>query len=188
MSTEHETETVETPPIETEMVEMSKDELSKLQTALKKANAEAAERRKRLDELEKLETERKEAEMAEIDRLKTQLDQFKGEAEKVKQELAARALSDLRAKIAKDMGLPDSLAPRITGEDEDAMKEDAKHLLEALPKAKTVSATNPGNTATVGETDEQRRARLRPTGDFMFDPEWGLAHGGGVIEKIKKES
>lgn len=55
-------------------------ELDKTRAALKSANRESADRRKRLEELERLEIERKQAEMGELERLKAE--QLKWQAEK----------------------------------------------------------------------------------------------------------
>jgi len=65
------TPTVETPetPAEPSDVEA---ELAKVKAALKAANRESAERRKRLEDLEKADTERKTAEMTELERLKAE--------------------------------------------------------------------------------------------------------------------
>lgn len=43
---------------------------------------------------------------------------------------------EMRRKVAKEVGLPDSLAGRISGEDEKSMLEDAKELLASLPTQK----------------------------------------------------
>lgn len=129
-------------------------ELDRVQKALKEANREAADRRKKLEELEKADQARKDAELSEQDKLKKEVETLRGQATE-----AQRAL--LQRTIAEEVGLPAVFAVRIQGIDRDAMLTDAKAMLEALPKAKPPagSATNPG-AATTGETDEQRRKRL----------------------------
>jgi len=105
--------------------------------------------------LKAAEQKRKEAEMSEIDRLKAQNERTEAELERLR-------TNDTKRRIASEVGLPDLLALRIQGEDEDAMKTDAKKLLEAMPKAVKIKETggNPGSGLIVKETDEERRRRL----------------------------
>jgi hypothetical protein len=70
------------------------------------------------------------------------------EAEIAKREQAeaqakAAQLAMLRAKVAKDAGLPDGLASRLLGETEEELAADAKELLKTLPKP-TPPNTNSG--------------------------------------------
>jgi predicted nuclease with TOPRIM domain len=131
-----------------------KAENDRMAKALKEANREAADRRKKLEELEKAEQARKDAELSEMERLKK-------EAETLRLAAAEAQRTILQRDIAEEIGLPIVFAARIQGADREAMLADAKAMLEALPKAKPPagSATNPGTAAT-GETDEQRRKRL----------------------------
>lgn len=59
--------------------EETKLELERTRIALKAANKEAADRRKRLEELEKADAERKQAEMTETDKLKAELETAKAD-------------------------------------------------------------------------------------------------------------
>ena len=149
------TTTTETPtqPAGKTPVELQA-ELDRVQKALKDANREAADRRKKLEEYEKAEQARKDAELSEVDRLKKEAEALRAEAA-----TAQRAL--LQRSVAEEIGLPVVFAARIVGADRDAMVADAKAMLEALPKAgpPKVSPTNPGG-ATTGETDAERRKRL----------------------------
>ncbi len=61
--------------------EEMKAELERTRIALRAANKEAAERRKRLEELEKAEEARKQAEMTELDRLKAENEALRKQAE-----------------------------------------------------------------------------------------------------------
>jgi septal ring factor EnvC (AmiA/AmiB activator) len=129
-------------------------EVARMEKALKEANKEAASRRKKLDDFEKAEQARKDAELSEVERLKKEAETYKAQA-------AEAQRSVLQRDIAAEVGLPPVLASRLQGADREAMIEDAKAMLEALPKPTTPTgrATNPG-AATQGETDEQRRQRL----------------------------
>ena len=62
---------------------------------------------------------------------------------------------------ADELGLPAVFAQRIVGADREAMLNDGRAMLEALPKgtAPKIEPTNPGG-ASKGETTEQKRKRL----------------------------
>ena len=128
-------------------------ELEKTRAALKAANKEAADRRKRLEELETAETKRKESEMSEVDKLKKAL----AEKEAI---LTSLQRATLQRQAAEKVGLPAVFADRLKGETPDELEADAKAILEALPKAQQPKGnpTNPGANATGGETDTQRLA------------------------------
>lgn len=153
-------------------------ELDAAREALKKANKEAATRRKQLEDYEKSEREREEAELSEMDKLKRRLAETEGE-------LSSLRIMQVKRKVARDVGLPDVLAERLQGDTEDAIKEDAERLLATLPKtpkAPAIQPTNPGANASAGvETAEQRRKRIFQSGVNIYDPARMSQHGGGVI-------
>ena len=133
-------------------------ELEKVRAALKAANAEAAQRRKKLDAYEAEEQKRKEAEMSEIDLLKQKVAESEAVANQLKLESHQRA-------AAEKVGLPSVFANRIQGETLEDMEADAKALFDALPVKPVVKPvvgiTNPGLTGmNSGETAEQRNKRL----------------------------
>ncbi len=130
-------------------------QIDKMEKALKDANREAADRRKKLDAYEKAEQTRKDAELSEAQRLQKEVETLGAQAERTNRELMQRD-------IAAEVGLPAIFAARITGNDKDAMLEDAKAMLSVLPSKPTpsLSATNPGSGQTRSETDEERRKRL----------------------------
>ncbi len=74
MAEDTSTITVETPEPQTSDAEAPdyKAELDKVKAALKAANRESADRRKRLEDLEKADAERKTAEMTELDKAKAE--------------------------------------------------------------------------------------------------------------------
>lgn len=160
----------------------------KLTKALDEERARArdgAKAAKRLAEFEAAEQKRQEAELSEIDKLKKQY-------ASLQDELAAERRNQLKQRIAKEVGLPEALALRIQGDDEEALMQDAKALAAALPKepeAKQdptkpkprVLPTNPTGYQPMGETDEQRRARIYGTGTNLFDPARNTSRGGGVV-------
>lgn len=151
-------------------------ELEATRAALKKANAEAAKRRKELEAIAEAEQKRKEAEMSEMDKLKA-------ENERAMKELRQLQLNVLKQQIAKKLELPDALALRLQGETEEELLADGEALKATLPKAAKapeIRATNPGNAQPPTETDEQRRGRLMGKSQDIFNPVWAAQHGGGV--------
>ena len=145
--------------------------------ALRAEIKELKPKAKQAEELTAAEQKRKEAEMTELQKLTAQL-------EKANAELKAAQLAEMRRTAAVEAGLPLVFADRLKGETPEELAEDAKKILEALPKTpKTpaVSATNPGAGASQGETIAQQRARIYGTGINALDPEWGRTHGGGVV-------
>lgn len=173
----------ETPAAQTPSpVEMAA-ELERTKIALKAANKEAAERRKRLEELETAETKRKDSEMSELDKLKKAL----AEKDAI---LTTMQRATAQRQVAEKVGLPAVFAERLKGETPEEMEADAKSILAALPKATppSVGATNPGSNATGnGETIAQQRARIYGVGGDVFNPAVISKQGGGVILTTKTE-
>lgn len=159
-------------------------QLAIMQKALKDANREAADRRKKLEAYETAEKQRQEAEMSETDKLKRALEEREAELNRLQ-------LDNLKRAIAQETGLPPALATRLQGSTEDELKADAKALLETIPKAAPnapkLGATNPGGGASGGETEAQRRARIWSPGGGMFDPNAVRQQGGGVFTVNKSE-
>jgi hypothetical protein len=148
--------------------EVKNEEDQEQSVAFWKAKASAAEKEakrvadkltKRIDEFEAKERNRAEAEMSEVEKLKAKL----AENERLRAEAERKAL---RQKVAAEVGLATIFAERLQGDDEDTMREDAKKMLEALPKQETkkpaqpiVNPTNPAG-ASVKETEADMRKRL----------------------------
>lgn len=61
-------------------------------------------------------------------------DELKAQVETQKTTILGYERAELRCRIAAETGVPAALAQRISGEDEEAMRADAKALLESLPK------------------------------------------------------
>lgn len=136
---------------------------------------------KEFERLKAEEQKRLDAQLSEAERLKKERD-----------ELATRAanleLSMLRRDVISETGLPAVFAERLKGSTKDEMLEDAKKLMEALPKTpKAVQAAiNPG-AASPNETDAQKRERLfGPSGVDIFNVEKIEKMGGGVVMLTKE--
>ena len=141
------------------------DLIRKQREELKQAKKAAAE----LERYRKLEEERKQAEMTESERLKAELDKLQGE-------LKAKTVRTMQIEVAAKVGIPAALSDRLKGETLEEMEEDAKAILDMLPKQKAApnsGATNPGEQASKEETRAQKLTRL--TGG-----EVDIWKGGGI--------
>lgn len=169
---------------EAEVEQMIKDRLErekqKRERAAQEAAAKAAEEAaKQQGEWQKV-AEQREKDLADI-----------------RAELAKRDHEALQRKVAKEVGLPESLASRLIGEDEKALTADAKTLLETLPKPPEpqpapraqpgIAPANPGANATQGETLAQQRARIHGSPQDAFDPNAARQHGGGAFYRGPKQ-
>ncbi len=139
--------------------------IRKQREELKQAKKAAAE----LERYKQAEEVRKQAEMSETDRLKAEL-------ERAQSELKAKTVRTMQIEVAAKLGLPAALSDRLHGETLEEMEEDAKAILEVLPKQKAApntGATNPGEQASKEETRAQKLTRL--TGG-----EVDIWKGGGI--------
>ena len=163
-------------------------ELEKTRKALKDANKEAADRRKRLDELEKAEQERQQAQMSEQEKLQARLKELENANAEKEKLLKEKDRQELQRKVAKAVGLPDGFAERLRGETEEDLKADATSVLELLPKqeaekkpvAPKLDPTNPGN-GKQAETAAQKKGRILGTRGNVWDGTGADKRGGGVV-------
>ena len=174
-------ETPETPEAAPEQVkgEMPANlaaELEQARAALKLANREAAERRKKLEAYEKAEQDKAAAEMTEAQKLAKQL-------EEATNRLKAMEQNEIRRKVASKHNLPEALALRLQGATEEEMEADAKALAEILhkpqPKQPGPQPGNPGANGQQPETDMQKKQRLFGHNIDIFSPEYQKRTGGG---------
>ena len=178
-----ETEVTQPAPA-TETVDGEPFDAARAMKTIEKLRAEIKElkpKAKQADELSAAEQKRKEAEMTELQKLQAEL-------EKTQAELKQAKLNDLRRQAAIETKLPLAFADRLRGETLEELVKDAKSILEALPKAPTtpaVSPTNPGATASTGETVAQQRARIYGQSADVMSARYAKEHGGGVIIKEK---
>jgi hypothetical protein len=86
--------------------------------------------------------------MAEIATLKAEIEALKGENQDLRASHKRTETTALRARIAKETHLPEGLASRLQGEDEEAIRADATKLLEELGPAQNVGrGSNPPDTS-----------------------------------------
>ena len=144
--------------------------IRKQREELKQAKKAAAE----LERYKKAEEERKQAEMSETDRLKAELD-------RAHSELKAKTARTMQIEVAAKVGIPAALSDRLKGETLEEMEEDAKAILDMLPKQKAApnsGATNPGEKAGANETWAQRKQRLEGAPPNIW--------AGGGVNRMEK--
>jgi multidrug efflux pump subunit AcrA (membrane-fusion protein) len=179
---ENETETVEPEVETTEETEQEpslddlRTELENTQKALKKANKEAADRRKKLEKLEAAEEERKKAEMSELEKLQAERDEAVKAAEAATKAANARLLKATIIAKAVELNFTDpndayALLDKseLTLADDgsvEGLDEELTRLAEAKPYMLKGDRRDPSLRPThpvggrPGETDTQRRERL----------------------------
>lgn len=140
----------------------------------KKLRSEAANLRQRLKDAETKaqEAERKQKERDDADaKAKGEWEKVATEREKeletLRAQIAERDLNDLKRTVAAEEGLPADLAVRLSGEDEDALRKDAKALAKHL-KAKD-AATDAGERTKPGQKRPDKAEYANPA-------RWGLRH------------
>lgn len=183
-------------------VQDTEDSTPAAEQALKQARSEAAKYRKRLRELEAQAEAAREAEMSETERLAKQL----ADAQQTLQERDAQtrslALESAVAVRSNALGIVDAevavaLLDREALDYDDSGRPDPesldaalKRLIKSKPYLKQpvapASPANPARSEPVGETDDQRRARLFGGGGGIFDPDTAARLGGGVITSTKE--
>lgn len=142
-----------------ESTELEPFDRARAMETIRKQREEVKAAKKVAQELErykKAEEEKKLADMSETDRLKTELS-------RAQKELNQAVMRNLQIEAAGEVGLPVALATRLKGETLDELKEDAKAILDLLPKQKAApnaGATNPGDRAGKEETLAAKKARL----------------------------
>ncbi len=110
--------------------------------------------RKEYEALKAAKAKEEQEKLSEIERANKRAEEAESKAQRLERE-------SLQRKAAEELGLPAKIAGRIQGDTYEAMIEDAKTLLDVMPKksAPNLPANNPAAT-NAGETDEQRRSRL----------------------------
>jgi hypothetical protein len=186
----------EMPDPAPEMGEGSKD-VEALEAALREARADAIKYRQRLRAAEEAERERAEADLSEAERAKRRADEL--EATLAERDATARtlALESSVAIKANSLGIVDPEAA-IAMLDRDLLDFDEagkptstsldaalRRLLKQKPYLRTQPApsspANPSKSEPVGETPDQRRARLFGSNSGIFDASSAERMGGGVI-------
>lgn len=103
---------------------------------IKKTNAEAAALRKRVKALEAYEAQAQEAEQAKL----SETERFAAQLADVTRRAEAAESRLLRNTVARRAGLPDDLADRLQGDDEEALTADAARLAELFGVAQEAAS------------------------------------------------
>lgn len=161
--------TDDTQPTPTPTPEELRAELDRARTALKKANSEAADRRKKLDAFEKAEADKRAAELSEADRLKAERDSLNATLTAAQTELRTARVTHVVELEALALGFhdaDDALRPEVLEAVtiDDAGKVDrasAKKALKALLEAKP-HLGRAANSLVPGGTPPRRGTSPRP--------------------------
>lgn len=170
--------------------------VKELRTEAAKYRKEKQETERRLAELEAASKQQEEKKLTEQQEWQKLAEKRAAELEAMKAELANERLNFLRTAIGTEFKLPPVIARRLTGSTEDELRADAKAIAAEMkldqpateppkpeaapaptanpftPARSQVTAPTPGGQV-VGETDEQRRARLYQRGAVnspLFNP------------------
>jgi hypothetical protein len=93
---------------------------------------------------------------AEVDALKADLAAEKAARQKIEADRTTAAVGELKAKIARELNLPEKLVPRVTGTTEEEIRADMKVLVESIGPGPAVGAgTNPATPASQRFTKQQ---------------------------------
>ena len=161
--------------------------------AKKAAEARAAELESRLS---KIETDAKKAEeekLVEQQQWQTLAEQRAKDLEDMKAQIESQRLETMRVRVGAELGLPGPLVDRLRGDDEDAIREDAQALLDALPKPAAPSAERNADNRRptpnpTGEPNEKssRYSQRNKTGTSAFQKrEGGLRIGVGTGDSFR---
>lgn len=163
----------------------SREYVQELRAENAQRRKEARELQKRLEELESTRKQVEEKELVENQKWQQLAEKREKELAELKAALETERINNMRVRIGSEFKLPAKLQARLQGNTEDEIRADAKSLAEELgldkPPAETPKADAKPTTAPelparsqttaiapdgqpLGETDEQRRARLYKRG------------------------
>jgi polyribonucleotide nucleotidyltransferase len=111
-----------------------------------------AEVNRKMRELEAKLSEREQAEQLAREQALAEQSKYKELAEARERELAELRAQQLRDRIARKYKLPDEIAARLMGDDEEALEADAAKLAELFTKRAIVPGVPPGNPRGDGNT------------------------------------
>ncbi len=159
-------------------------ELERTRAALKTANKEAAERRKKLEEIESNEAKRKEAELTEVQKAAKRAEDAENSLKQVKDRYRTNAIRNEIKLYAQNAGFVDTndaialvdmsgvdfdeANDKVTGAKEaiDALAKAKPHLLKAdKPQAPNINSNSGGAKPPI--TGEQIIEKKRSSGDYV---------------------
>lgn len=160
-------------------------ELERTRAALKAANKEAAERRKKLEEIESTEAKRKESELTEVQRAAKRAEEAEASLKQTKERYRTNAIRNEIKLYAQNAGFVDTndaialvdmgsvdfdeANDKVTGAKEaiDALAKAKPHLLKApeRPAAPNINSTGGGPRPPI--TSEQIIQNKRSSGEYV---------------------
>lgn len=160
-------------------------ELERTRAALKTANKEAADRRKKLEEIEANEAKRKESELSEVQRAAKRAEEAENSLKQVKDRYRTNAMRNAIRLAAQNAGFVDTddavlladmsgvdfdeATDKVTGAKEaiDALAKAKPHLLKApeRPQAPNINSTGGGPRPPI--TSEQIIQNKRSSGEYV---------------------
>lgn len=100
------------------------------------------------------------------DERKTDLDEREAELNERESRLVQLEISNMKQRVAIEVGLPLAMASRLTGDDEDAIRADANELVKLMrPQHKTPPMRNPDakpGAAIAGYGSEMSNTKHKP--------------------------
>ena len=152
-----------------EHVKELREENAKRRRQLRETEEQLKDTRKRLEAIEAQAATKQEQELAEQGKYKDLLEKREKELADIQAKMKATELSNMRLKIANELGIPVALAERLRGDNEDELREDADKLMEVITppdsdeqptraRRQTTTTALPDGTP-VNETAAQRIAR-----------------------------
>ncbi len=151
---------------ESDLGDAGKAALKREREARKSAEKARADLERRLAEFEQQQKARDDEEAKKRGEWEKVATEREKELEELRAAIAERDLNDLKRAVAADEGLPAELAMRLTGDDEDALRKDAKALAKHL-KAKEATETDAGDRTKPGQKRPDK-------GEFANPARWGL--------------
>lgn len=140
--------------------------LEREREARKKADDELKELRKKVEAAEAEAKKRNDEKAKEDGRYQDLLKEREKELEDIRASIAQRDFADLKRRIAAEEGLTDSWATRIQGDDEDALRADAKAIAKDL-KTREPSDTDAGDRTKPGQKRPDKK-------EFANQARWGI--------------
>lgn len=166
-------------------LEQTQAELERTRAALKTANKEAAERRKKLEEVEANEAKRKESELSEVQRAAKRAEEAENSLKQVKDRYRTNAIRNEIKSYARDAGFVDTndaialvdmsgvdfdeATDKVSGAKEaiDALAKAKPHLLKAPERPQAPNINSTGGGARPPVTQDQLVERKRQSGDYV---------------------
>ncbi len=150
--------------------EQSKTERDKTLARLSDERREARERAQKaeaeLEAIRKKQRDADEAKAKESGEFQKLLEQREKDLNELKASIAQRDFADLKRRIAAGEGLTASWATRIQGDDEDALRADAKAIAKDL-KTREPSDTDAGDRTKPGQKRPDKK-------EFANQARWGI--------------